>query len=189
MGQISIKGEVKAPVDRIFGFVDDHRNTTRYMKGLTRWSPTTDVVHGKGAEFEVVMKAGPASLRSVVRITGWSENRSIAWRAIEGFAQSGRWAFSPRGDQTTVTLDMEYEFGGGIAGRMLGRAAEPAVRHNLEQSVATLKELTEKLRRAPIKSGPAKPSAVHPAKPKTPGARSAGAASRAGAGSRRPPAR
>jgi uncharacterized membrane protein len=180
MGQISIKGEVNAPVDRIFGFVDDHRNTTRYMKGLTRWSPTSDVVHGKGAEFEVVMKAGPASLRSVVRITGWTENRTIAWRAIEGFAQSGRWAFSPRGDQTTVTLDMEYEFGGGIAGRMLGRAAEPAVRHNLEQSVAALKELTEKLRRAPVKSGPVKP--------KTPSVRSGAPASRS-AGSRRPPAR
>ena len=61
-GADHVEGEVNAPVDRIFGFVDDHRNTTRYMKGLTQWSPPPTSSTGKGAEFEVVMKAGPASL-------------------------------------------------------------------------------------------------------------------------------
>ena len=40
---------------------------------------------------------------------------------------------------------MEYEFGGGIAGKLLGRAAEPIVRGNLQRSVETLKRNTEKL--------------------------------------------
>lgn len=168
-GHIALRREIQAPVERVFAYVDDHRNTVRYMRGLTLWSPTTDLVHGKNAEFEVVMKAGPANLRSVVRITTWTENRTIAWRSIEGFQQRGRWAFSHRDDHAEVTLDMEYEFGGGIAGRMLGKAAEPAVRHNLEQSVNALKEQTERLR----PSAPARTSA-----PRTPAAGRQRAASR-----------
>ena len=49
------------------------------------------------------------------------------------------------GEKTQVTFDMEYEFGGGIAGKLLGRAAEPIVRGNLQRSVETLKLHTEKL--------------------------------------------
>ena len=49
------------------------------------------------------------------------------------------WVFKPKGDKTQVTFDMEYEFGGGIAGKLLGRAAEPIVRGNLQRSVETLK--------------------------------------------------
>ncbi|HXZ99069.1 MAG TPA: SRPBCC family protein [Candidatus Binatia bacterium] len=159
MAHITVKRDIEAPVEAVFGYVDDHRHTTKYMRGLTLWSPTTDLVHGKGAEFEVVMRAGPANLRSVVHISGWTENRTIAWRSIDGFKQSGRWGFSRRGDQTEVTLDLEYEFGGGIAGRMLSRVAEPAFRHNLEQSVVALKQLTERLRPAGARRAPAKPAA------------------------------
>jgi uncharacterized membrane protein len=91
------------------------------------------------------MKAGPTTLTSVVDITTWSENKAIGWHSNQGFRQIGMWAFRPKGDKTQVTFDMEYEFGGGIAGKLLGRAAEPIVRGNLQRSVETLKLNTEKL--------------------------------------------
>src|ERR1700737_2592520 len=59
MGRITISDSIDAPVAVVFGYVDDHRNTTKYMQGLTKWKPTTSVTHGKGAKFEVGMKAGP----------------------------------------------------------------------------------------------------------------------------------
>jgi uncharacterized membrane protein len=145
MGRITIDETIDAPVEAVFAYVDDHRNTVKYMKDLSKWKPTGKVTHGKGAQFEVGMKAGPTTLNSVVDITTWTENRAIGWVSREGFKQTGKWAFKPKGAATAVTFDMEYEFGGGIAGRMLGRAAEPFVRANLEKSVATLKEHTEKL--------------------------------------------
>ncbi|MBV9101591.1 MAG: SRPBCC family protein, partial [Candidatus Dormibacteraeota bacterium] len=143
MGRISISETIEAPVETVFAYVDDHKNTTKYMQGLTKWKPAGDVTHGKGAKFETSMKAGPSSLPSVVNITTWTENKAIAWRAVEGFKHSGKWAFKSAGESSTdVTFEMEYEFGGGIAGRMLGRAAEPIVRGNLEQSVTNLKSQT-----------------------------------------------
>jgi len=145
MGHITIDMKINAPVATVFAYVDDYRNTTRYMKDLVKWQPTGKVTHGKGAQFDVGMKAGPTTLTSVVDITTWTENRTIGWNSREGFKQIGKWAFTPNGDATRVTFDMEYEFGGGIAGKLLGRAAEPIVRGNLQRSVETLKQHTERL--------------------------------------------
>ena len=152
MGHITISDTIAAPVETVFAYVDDHRNTTKYMKDLVKWQPTTDVTHGKGAKFAVGMKAGPTTLSSVVDINAWTENKTIAWTSLEGFKQTGKWSFKAKGDQTDVTFDMDYEFGGGIAGRMLGKAAEPIVRSNLEASVRNLKSQTEKLATKPRSS-------------------------------------
>jgi len=178
MGRITISDSIDAPVAVVFAYVDDHRNTTKYMQGLTKWKPTTSVTHGKGAKFETAMKAGPSTLPSVVEVTTWTENKAIAWRSTEGFKHSGKWAFKAKGeDSTEATFEMEYEFGGGIAGRMLGRATEPVVKSNLQRSVKALKQNTERLaaRKAPAKAA-AKTSAKSTAKP----AAKAAAKSRAG---------
>ena len=153
MGHITITESIDAPVDAVFAYVDDYRNTTKYMKDLVKWQPTTDVTHGKGSQFDVGMKAGPTTLGSIVDINVWTENRAIGWKSLEGFKQTGKWSFAANGTKTDVTFDMEYEFGGGIAGRMLGRAAEPIVRSNLQTSVKQLKAQTEKLAPKPAAGG------------------------------------
>ena len=145
MGHITIDMKIHAPVAAVFAYVDDYRNTTKYMKDLVKWQPTGKVTHGEGAQFDVGMKAGPTTLTSVVHITAWAENRTIGWKSVDGFKQTGKWAFSEKGDRTQVVLDMDYEFGGGIAGKLLGRAADPIVRGNLQQSVETLRRHTERL--------------------------------------------
>jgi uncharacterized membrane protein len=173
MGRITIDMTINAPVATVFAYVDDYRNTTKYMKDLVKWQPTGKVTHGKGARFDVGMKAGPTTLTSVVDITTWTENTAIGWHSNQGFKQVGIWAFKPRGDKTQVTFDMEYEFGGGIAGKLLGRAAEPIVRGNLQRSVETLRQHTEKLGTSKSAAKPAaRASAKAATKPATAAARS-----------------
>ena len=150
MGHITSTAEIAAPVEQVFAFVDDHRNTTKYMKDLTKWAPVGSKTHGKGARFEVAMKAGPMTLSSVVDITTWTENRAIGWRSSEGFKQTGAWTFKKAGTGTEATFDMEYELPGGIAGRMLSRAADPIVRGNIEQSVRALRAQVEKSAKRPV---------------------------------------
>jgi uncharacterized membrane protein len=163
MGRITIDMTINAPVATVFAYVDDYRNTTKYMRDLVKWQPTGKVTHGKGAQFAVGMKAGPTTLTSVVDITTWTENKAIGWHSNEGFKQIGIWAFKPKGEKTQVTFDMEYEFGGGIAGKLLGRAAEPIVRGNLQRSVETLKLHTEKVGAAKPAAKPAPKSTTKPA--------------------------
>jgi uncharacterized membrane protein len=80
-----------------------------------------------------------------VLITQWTENKVIAWVSQSGFKQTGKWAFKAKGGGSEATFDMEYEFGGGIAGKLLAKVAEPFVRMNIESSVDELKRQTEKL--------------------------------------------
>ncbi|MEA2636967.1 MAG: hypothetical protein QOE18_24 [Chloroflexota bacterium] len=163
MGHITIDMKINAPVATVFAYVDDYRNTTKYMKDMVKWQPTGKVTHGRGAQFDVGMKAGPTTLSSVVDITTWTENSEIGWHAREGFKQIGKWAFTAKGAATGVTFDMEYEFGGGVAGKLLGRAAEPIVRGNLQHSVEALRRLTERLHAPRPTPKPAPKSTTKPA--------------------------
>jgi uncharacterized membrane protein len=146
MGHITVTRSIDAPLAKVFAYVDDYRNTTKYMKDLTKWKPVGSQTHGKGAHFQVAMKAGPRELGSDVLITQWTENKVIAWKSESGFKQTGRWAFRTNAEGgTEATFDMEYEFGGGIAGKLLAKVAEPLVKMNIESSVDELKRQTEKL--------------------------------------------
>jgi len=146
MGHITVTRSIEAPVEAVFAYVDDYTNTTKYMKDLTKWQPVGSQTHGKGAQFEVAMKAGPKVLDSSVLITQWTENKVIAWKSESGFKQTGKWAFRANADGgTEAVFDMEYEFGGGIAGKVLAKVAEPVVKMNIESSVDELKRQTEGL--------------------------------------------
>jgi len=147
MGKISITRVVDVPLDTVFDYVDDYHNTTKYMQGLSRWIPTGDIMHGKGAEFDVAMKAGPWDLGSVVEITRWTANKLIGWESRSGFHQDGQWAFKKQGAGTELTFTLEYEFPGGLAGKALSRGAEPIVRMNLEKSLDTLVAKLQSVRR------------------------------------------
>jgi uncharacterized membrane protein len=156
MGHITTSEQIAAPVEAVFAFVDDHRNTTKYMKDLTKWAPVGSKTHGKGAQFQVAMKAGPMTLSSVVDITTWTENRAIGWKSIEGFKQTGKWTFKPSAGGTEATFDMDYELPGGIAGRMASRLADPVVRGNIEASVRNLRSQVERSAKKPVKAAPAR---------------------------------
>jgi uncharacterized membrane protein len=180
MGHITYSEGIAAPVEAVFAYVDDHRNTVKYMKDLTEWAPVGSKTHGKGAKFQVAMKAGPMTLRSKVDITVWTENSTIGWTSFDGFKQTGRWSFQKDGDKTMATFDMDYELPGGIAGRMASRVADPVVRGNIEQSVKNLRSQVEKS----VRTSAAKGAAASTAKTAM-SARKKAAPKRAG----KPPAR
>jgi uncharacterized membrane protein len=150
MGHITSSQGISAPIDAVFAYVDDYRNATKYMKDLTKWAPAGSLTHGRAASFQVAMKAGPITLGSVVDITTWAENSTIGWSSTDGFKQRGQWSFKADGERTKATFDLDYELPGGIAGRLLSRAADPIVRGNIDKSVRNLKTQVEREVRKPV---------------------------------------
>ncbi len=145
MSSVKVSTEIDAPVEAVFAYVDDHRNTTKYMRDLTQWSPVDGKDHGKGAMFEVGLKAGPKVFDSIIEMNAWVENKTIGWVSREGFQHKGRWTFTAKAGGTRAAFEMEYDLGGGIAGRLLARAVEPIVHLNISKSAETLKAQVEKL--------------------------------------------
>ena len=89
------------------------------MRDLTKWEPAGERSHGKGSTFQVGMKAGPATLDSTIEITTWTENHTIGWVTRKGSRQDGTWSFHKRGNSTEATLEVNIEFPGGIAGKVI----------------------------------------------------------------------
>jgi uncharacterized membrane protein len=146
MGRITVTETINAPVGTVFDYVDDYRNTTRYMKDLTRWEPVGSKTQGKGSRFALSMNAGPVNIDGEVEIDTWEENRAIGWKTRKGFRQDGSWSFNERGGGTEATFTVDYDLPGGIAGKMMAKVTvEPVLKSILEASVKQLKAQTEKL--------------------------------------------
>ena len=174
--------EVDRPVSEVFSFVDDFKNTTRYIVGMIQYKPTTAQTSGKGARFSMVKKTtGLPDIKSEVEIVDWEQDRTIAFQSIRGFENSGSYRFTSTGDGTTVRLVNAFDIttllggGGGFLGGLkkvaLGAAAsiaEGQARRDLTTSLDHLKRLVEsaprKTGKAPAARSAAKASTAQPAK-------------------------
>lgn len=189
--------DIDRPVADVFAFVDDYRNTTRYIVGMTQYKPTTDVVSGNGARFAMVKKTtGLPDIKSEVEVHGWVADHKIGFRSISGFENSGSYTFTSKGDKTNVKLVNEYDItsllggGGGLfggfkkaAGGALSKAAEGQARKDLTVSLDKLRELVEQSPRKALASP--RPAATRA--PATKGVTAATPAAKAAA-TKKPPA-
>lgn len=135
---------VDAPVETVFDFVDDWRNTTRYLRNLKRWEPVDPAkARGAGARFAVAFAAGPITIDGTMEVTEHERPGHVAFVSIDGPKASGRWTFTAEGTSTRVDLRNTFELPGGIAGRVVRRFVEAQGRRDLQASLETLKELVE----------------------------------------------
>jgi uncharacterized membrane protein len=144
MVDIHHEGQCEAPIDVAFAYLDDYRNATEWMFGLAKFVPTGDKDHGVGAVFDGTFAVKPVKLQSTVEVTGWEENKLIAFKSIKGFANESTWRFYADGPKRTkVDVKFSYHLPGGLAGKMLGRALEPVVAMSVRHSDAALRKHIE----------------------------------------------
>jgi uncharacterized membrane protein len=161
--------EIDRPAADVFAFVDDYRNVTRYIVGMTEYKPLTDKVSGKGSRFRFVKKTtGMPDIKSDVEVTDWQKDKKITFKSFAGFENGGTYTFIPRGDSTVVRLSNTYDLssliGGGrgglfgglakAAGGAMSKVAEGQVRKDLTSSLEKLRSLVES--KAPAKRAPAR---------------------------------
>jgi uncharacterized membrane protein len=160
--------EIDRPVGDVFAFVDDYRNVTRYIVGMTEYKPLTSKVSGKGSRFRLLKKTtGAPDIKSDVEITDWQKDKKITFKSVAGFENGGTYTFIGRDDSTVVRLSNTYDLssliGGGrggllgglakAAGGAISKAAEGQVRKDLTNSLAKLRSLVES--EVPAKKAPA----------------------------------
>src|SRR5579875_638381 len=128
MVDIHHEGSCAAPVEVAFAYLDDFRNATDWMFGLSKFTPAGDQDQGLGAVFDGTCAVKPVKLSSTIKITEWKQNEVIAFESVKGFRNWSTWRFLADGpDRTTIKVVFSYELPGGLAGRALGKALEPIV--------------------------------------------------------------
>ena len=146
MVQIHHSGVVCVASEIAFDYLDDYRNVTNWMFGVTQFEPVSDVTYGLGVQFATSMQVGPKSVRSVVEITEWQQNRLLTLESISGFKNSSSWEFEPlNNDEARLTVDFGYTLPGGLAGKALDRLLEPFVGQAIRHTESTLRSKIEGL--------------------------------------------
>jgi ribosome-associated toxin RatA of RatAB toxin-antitoxin module len=141
MPHIHHEGLVEAPVEVLFAYVDDYRNTTKWLFGLSKFDPTSEVTSGLGSTFDGTFAVKPIKLHSSVKIVEWVQGAVIAVESYKGFQINQRWEFSATGPETSkVIVDVRYELPGGLAGKAMGRAIEPIVALSVRHSDDSLRK-------------------------------------------------
>jgi uncharacterized membrane protein len=149
MVDIHHEGSCAAPVEVAFGYLDDYRNATDWMFGLTKFEPVGDKDHGLGAVFDGTFAVKPVKLSSTIKVTEWEQDKVIAFESIKGFRNWSTWRFFADGpEHTKITVQFSYELPGGLAGRALGKALEPIVALSVRHSDETLRRQIESRHRS-----------------------------------------
>lgn len=145
MVHIHHSGVVAVAHEIAFDYVDDYRNVPSWMFGLTMFEPAGKLVYGLGARFHAAMQIGPKTLRSLVEIADWEQNKRLTLTSVEGFRNSSTWAFEALGsNETRLTVDFSYGLPGGLAGRALGQILEPFVGQAIRHTENTMRSQLER---------------------------------------------
>jgi uncharacterized membrane protein len=144
MVDIHHEGGCAAPLDVAFAYIDDYRNATDWMFGLSAFEPVGDKDQGLGAVFDGTFNVPPVKLHSTIKVTEWEQDRIIAFESIKGFRNWSTWQFEADGPESTkVRVKFSYELPGGLAGRAMGRVLEPIVGMSLRHSDHALRTQIE----------------------------------------------
>ena len=90
------------------------------------------------------MKVGSIQAGGTIRVTEWSEDRSIAWTSEQGIHQDGKWKLRPvEPDGTELTLEIGFDLSGGPVGALVERLAGRIVARNLWATLLAVRRMLE----------------------------------------------
>jgi uncharacterized membrane protein len=129
---------ISAPVDPVFAFLGEPRNLPDIWPSLVEVRNVE--AHPAGASFDWDYKLLGMRIRGHSDPVEKVHNQRLVSRSAKGIPSTFRWLFASRGDQTEVTLEVDYEV------PVLGRLAERVVgRVNEREAEILLNNLKRKL--------------------------------------------
>jgi carbon monoxide dehydrogenase subunit G len=137
---VSSRAKIAATPEALLACLADYKRAGVFIEGLERLTPTGRQTKGEGAQFEAVMKVGPRTLRTTTVIASLVPKRSITWSSTGDNGQSLSFELDPDQDETTVSLTIEYQEPGGIAGALIAPFVEQTVQHRADTALVRLKE-------------------------------------------------
>ena len=146
MTRIEDNIEIKAPIEKVFGFAADwqNKNKLKWYPGIHDWKPTTEKTRGDGARFGFIIKALGRENEVEMETSNFVENEGFTYTSIRGMESKHQMAFTPSADGTKVTDITEYKVPIAVIGGVLDVLLfKRQMKTNSEQALQNLKRLTE----------------------------------------------
>jgi len=144
MDTISFSIEIRAPVEKAFGYVADWRNAPNYVAHLESLCPTGSIRYGLGARLRGETRVLGLRLVSESEVVEFVHPRRIVARSVSGFTNTGTWIFESRPNGTYVTAVVEYNLQEIPLGRLMAPLVRGYLREGVKRSLENLKCLLEK---------------------------------------------
>jgi uncharacterized membrane protein len=135
---------INADRDAIWKVVSNPDCYPSFMPNLERWETLTAGPPGVESRYEVRWKIGSMPVGGIVEVVEFDGGRDLAWVAITGVTQRGRFRLRDAGpDGTQVTFRLSYQAPGGLLGLIADRIASRQVGRELADTLKGLRKLVE----------------------------------------------
>jgi len=146
MAEISKSIDINAPVEDIFNFVTDPRNTIKYSPQFTKFEPVGPQEQGLGAKVEAAGNYMGVTVKTTLEVTEFEPNKRFVSRSTTGVKSTTIWEFreiSP--DKTEVKFTSDYSMPGRGLGWLLDKMLiEKDVEKTTIETLVNLKKIMEK---------------------------------------------
>ncbi|HEX5155582.1 MAG TPA: SRPBCC family protein [Ktedonobacterales bacterium] len=132
---------INTPVDRVFEYVSDPRNLPEIWPSLIEVKDVRDLPNG-GKRFAFTYKMAGFRFEGFSEDVEYVRPDHLFIKTTGGVESTFLWKFVPMGQETTVTLTVNYT----IPGALLGKLAEPFIaRQNEHENELLLNNLKLRL--------------------------------------------
>lgn len=132
---------INAPVEKVFGYIDDPTHTPEWIPGMIEVMDVTG--QGAGKRFRWAYKLAGLRFQGESTWTEYIPNKRIVDQSRGGIVSTWTYAFAPEGGGTRLSLMVEYT----VPMPVLGKLAEALVRRQNEReadlAMANLKAILE----------------------------------------------
>ena len=134
---------INAPVDKVFGFMDEPTNLPEIWSSMVEVRNVKKMPQHVGSTFDWVYKMAGMRFEGSSQVTEWVANQREVTKSTKGIASTFTWMYKPENRGTRVTVAVEYT----IPVPLLGKLAEVFIvkqnEHEAEGMLANLKARLE----------------------------------------------
>jgi carbon monoxide dehydrogenase subunit G len=137
-----ISQEINAPVEKVFAFVTDLRNVTKWQTGIVESTQTPDGPTKVGSQNKIVRTLLGQRVEATIEVTELVPNKKFAARSKSGPLQLGlTQTYESVGAGTKLTFQIEMEAGGFF--KLAEGVLAGNMKKELEAQAAKLKQVLE----------------------------------------------
>lgn len=134
---------IDAPVEKVFRFVADYRNTVRYQRQFTKFEPVGGPMAGLGLTVDARGRFKGVPIHTRLRITQFTENERIVSTSVGGLKSDAEWLFSTEDGGTRVQFRATYAWPIPIPNGAIRDMLKAELVSLTEDSLRRLKRLVE----------------------------------------------
>ena len=140
MERIHKRIEIKAPVDKVFSYLDDPKNSTEWINNMIEVNDVTG--SGVGKHFNWIWNMAGIKFKGESTYTEDTPNKRIVFKSKGGIDATWDYKFESQKNVTILDLDIEYS----IPVPVLGKLAEKLIlKHNERDAEMALGNLKDRL--------------------------------------------